>query len=150
MTKTGVVGKVDPKTLKVTKYIPPFRDRPRRIQVAEDGAIWFAVFDDSRIARFDPKTETFKDYALPHIKSSPYALGIASDKSIWYSSESRDLIGRLDPDTGKVVEYPMPYADNGMRDFFLDKEGRIWYGSPPNNKIGYFYVSNRQRNAEAR
>ena len=95
-------------------------------------------------------TETFKDYALPHIKSSPYALGIATDKSIWYSSESRDLIGRLDPDTGKVVEYPMPYADNGMRDFFLDKEGRIWYGSPPNNKIGYFYVSNRQRNAEAR
>jgi hypothetical protein len=37
-----------------------------------------------------------------------------------------------------------------MRDFFLDKDGRIWYGSPPNNKIGYFYVSTRQRNAEAR
>jgi virginiamycin B lyase len=150
MNKTGTIGKVDPKTLKVTKYIPPFRDRPRRIQVAEDGAIWFAVFDDSRIARFDPKTETFKDFPLPHIKSAPYALGIARDKALWYSSESRDLIGRLDPDTGKVVEYPMPYTDNGMRDFFLDKDGRIWYGSPPNNKIGYFYVSNRQRNAEAR
>ncbi len=66
MTKTGTIGKVDPKTLKVTKYIPPFRDRPRRMQVADDGTIWFAVFDDSRIARFDPKTETFKDYPLPH------------------------------------------------------------------------------------
>ena len=150
MNKTGTVGKVDPKTLKVTKYVPPFRDRPRRIQIADDGAVWFAVFDDSRIARFDPKTETFKDYPLPHIKSSPYALGIATDKSLWYSSESRDLIGRLDPDTGKVTEFPMPYTDNGMRDFFLDKDGRIWYGSPPNNKIGYFYVSNRQRSADAR
>jgi streptogramin lyase len=150
MTKTGTIGKVDPKTLKVTKYIPPFRDRPRRIQVGEDGGIWFAVFDDSRIARFDPKSETFKDYPLPHTKSSPYALGIGADRSVWYSSESRDLIGRLDPDSGKITEYPMPYTDNGMRDFFLDKDGHIWYGSPPNNKIGYFYVSNRQRNAQVR
>ena len=147
MTKTGTIGKVDPKTLKVTKYIPPFRDRPRRIQVAEDGTIWFAVFDDSRIGRFDPKTETFKDYPLPHTHSAPYAFGIATDRALWYSSESRDLIGRLDPDTGKVVEYPMPYTDNGMRDFFLDKEGRIWYGSPPNNRIGYFYISNKRRDA---
>src|SRR6266702_2020969 len=150
MTKTGTIGKVDPKTLKVTKYIPPMRDRPRRIQVDEDGMVWFAVFDDSKITRFDPKAETFKEFPLPRAKSSPYALGIAPDRSLWYSSEARDLIGRLDPDTGKVTEFPMPYTDNGMRDFFLDKEGRIWYGTPPNNKIGYFYVSNRQRNANAR
>ena len=149
-TITGTIGKVDPKTLKVTKYIPPSRDRPRRIQVAEDGTVWFAVFDDSKITRFDPKSETFKEFALPHQHSSPYALGIATDKTLWYSSESRDLIGQLNPDTGKVTEYPMPYTDNGMRDFFLDKEGRIWYGSPPNNRIGYFYVANKQRSADAR
>src|SRR5438552_2173733 len=150
MTRTGTIGKVDPKTLKVTKYIPPSRDRPRRIQVDPDGMVWFCVFDDSKITRFDPKAETFKEYPLPHNHSSPYALGIGLDHSFWYSSESRDLIGRLDPVTGKVTEYPMPYTDNGMRDFFLDKDGRVWYGTPPNNKIGYFYVSNRQRNAEVR
>ena len=44
----------------------------------------------------------------------------------------------------------MPYADNGMRDFFVDKDGRMWFGSPPNNRVGYFYLSNRQRSAEAR
>jgi virginiamycin B lyase len=149
MTKNGFIGKVDPKTLKVTKFVPPMRDRPRRIQVDSDGIVWFCVFDDSRIGRFDPKTETFKDFPLPHTKSSPYALGIATDRALWYSSESRDLIGRLDPDSGKVTEFPMPYTDNGMRDFFLDKEGRIWYGSPPNNRVGYFYLSNKQRSAEA-
>ena len=71
MNKTGTIGKVDPKTLKVTKYIPPSRDRPRRIQVDDDGMIWFAVFDDGKIGRFDPKTETFKEFPLPHTKSSP-------------------------------------------------------------------------------
>ena len=44
----------------------------------------------------------------------------------------------------------MPYVDNGMRDFFLDKAGYFWYGSPPNNRIGYFCLSTRQRNADAR
>jgi streptogramin lyase len=150
MNSRGTIGKVDPQTLRVTKYTPPSRDRPRRIQVDKDGTVWFAVFNDSKIDHFDPKTETFKEFPLPHLHSSPYALGIATDGALWYSSESRDLIGRLDPASGKVVEYPMPYTDNGMRDFFLDKDGKIWFGSPPNNKIGYFYVSNRQRNADAR
>jgi hypothetical protein len=37
-----------------------------------------------------------------------------------------------------------------MRDFFLEKDAHIWYGSLPNNRVGYFYVSTRQRNANAR
>ena len=148
MTKNGAIGKVDPVTLKVTKYIPPTRERPRRIQVDSDGVIWFAEYTDSKIGRFDPVKERFTEYALPHQHTAPYALGIAPDHKVWYSGEHRDVIGRLDPESGKVVEYPMPYSDNGMRDFFLDKDGRFWYGSPPNNRIGYFYVATRQRSAD--
>ena len=150
MVRDGIIGKVDPKTLIVTKYIPPARDRTRRIQLADDGSIWYAVYDGDRIGQFDPKTETFKDFALPVKDTKPYALGIATDGQIWYSSYYRDVMGKLDPQTGKVIEYPMPYADNGMRDFFVDKDGRMWFGSPPNNRVGYFYLSNRQRSAEAR
>src|SRR5262249_17222811 len=72
------------------------------------------------------------------------------DGQIWYSSYYRDIMGRVDPASGKVVEYPMPYTDNGMRDFFVDKDGRMWFGTPPNNRVGYFYISNKQRNAEVR
>ena len=39
MTRAGSLGKVDPKTLKVTKYIPPTRDRPRRIQIDEENRL---------------------------------------------------------------------------------------------------------------
>ena len=110
--------------------------------------VWFCVFDDSQASRASTRRRRpSRSFPLPHNFSKPYALGIAPDRSLWYSSESRDLIGRLDPDTGKVTEYPMPYTDNGMRDFFLDKDGHIWFGSPPNNKIGYFYISTKQRNA---
>ena len=44
----------------------------------------------------------------------------------------------------------MPYTDNGMRDLFLDKDGRIWFGTPPNNRVSYFYLASKQRNADAR
>jgi len=47
MTRAGSLGKVDPKTLKVTKYIPPTRDRPRRIQIDDDGMIWFCIYEPS-------------------------------------------------------------------------------------------------------
>jgi virginiamycin B lyase len=148
---TGKIGKVDPDTGKVTKYTVPTPDAwPRRIQVADDGTIWFAEFGESpatltqtgKIAHFDPKTETFKEYTLPGKSASPYAFNFDSKGHMWYSNMHEDLVGCLDPKTGQVVEYPLPFSENTMREFFLDKDGRMWWGSPSNNKVGYFYLTN--------
>ena len=141
-TEDGKIGKVDPKTMKVTKWAPPTPNaRPRRIQIDTDGAVWFAEFGAGKIGRFDPKTETFKEYPLPGAAPTPYAFGIDRNHNIWYSSEAMDIVGRLDPKTGEVIEYPFPYSENSMREFFLDSEGRMWFGSPPNNKVGYFVLA---------
>ena len=43
--KDGKIGKVDAKTLQVTKYYTPTTQRPRRIQVDTDGMVWFAGLD---------------------------------------------------------------------------------------------------------
>ena len=142
LLKNGKIGKVDAKTLQVTKYVlPTANGRPRRIQVDSDGIVWFAEFDAGKIGRFDPKTETFKEYQLPGPYPTPYALGIDAEHKIWYSSEYQDVVGRLDPATGEVIEYPVPRAENSMRDFFLDDKGRIWFGSPANDRVGYFYLA---------
>ena len=140
----GRIGKVDAKTLKVTKYtLPTANGRPRRIQVDEQGIVWAAEFDAGKIARFDPATETFKEYQLPGPMPTPYALGIDADHKVWYSSEYMDVVGRLDPDSGEVIEYPIPHAENSMRDFFLDAQGRMWFGSPANDRVGYFYLAGK-------
>ena len=101
------------------------------------------------IARFDPAKEAFKEFTLPGPRATPYALGIDTAHKIWYSSDWQDVLGRLDPDTGKITEYPMPMVENGMRDFFLDAQGHVWFGSPANNKVGYFYLADPQRRAQA-
>ncbi|MEA2906543.1 MAG: virginiamycin lyase [Alphaproteobacteria bacterium] len=138
----GRIGKVDAKTLKVTKYQPPTPTGfPRRIVSADDGAIWFALFQAGKIGRFDPKEERFKEYTLPGPRATPYALAVDNDHKVWYSSEWMDVLGRLDPETGKVIEYPTPRPENTMRDFFMDDKGRMWFGSPANDKVGYFYLA---------
>jgi virginiamycin B lyase len=138
----GRIGKVDAKTLKVTKYQPPTPTGfPRRIVTADDGTIWFAEFQAGKIGQFDPKEERFKEFPLPGPKATPYALGVDSEHKVWYSSEWMDVLGRLDPATGKVVEYPMPRSENTFRDFFTDDKGRMWFGSPANDRVGYFYLA---------
>ena len=141
LRRDGRIGKVDAKTLQVTKYQPPTATGfPRRIQVDDQGVIWFAEFQGGKIGQFDPKTERFKEFALPGEKPTPYALGVDADHKVWYSSEWMDVLGRLDPATGQVTEFPMPHAENSMREFTLDAKGRFWYGSPANDRVGYFYL----------
>lgn len=148
---TGKIGKVDPETGKVTKYTVPTPDAwPRRIQVDDDGVVWFAEYGESpatltktgKIARFDPKTEKFQEYTLPGQSPSPYAFDRAKDGRYCYSNFHEDVVGCLDPKTGKTVEYPMPFSENTMREFYADSQGRVWFGTPANNKVGYFYLSN--------
>ena len=134
----------------MSKFYPPTKGKPQRLEIDDDGIVWFTERRGNRIGRFDPKTETFKEFPLPGPEASPYAIGIDRDRMIWYSSHEQDTLGRLDPKTGEVIEYPYPHSEISMREFFVDSKGRMWYASSVNNKIGYFYVSNRQRNAEAR
>ncbi|MDE2474560.1 MAG: carboxypeptidase regulatory-like domain-containing protein [Alphaproteobacteria bacterium] len=138
----GQIGKIDAKTLKVTKWKIPAADaRPRRIQVGADGNIWFAEFKAGQIGRFDPKTQTFREFPLPGPEATPYALGVDASGAVWYSSEHMDVIGRLDPRNGQVTEFPVPQSENTMREFFTDSKGRMWFGTPANNKVGYFYLA---------
>ncbi len=135
----GVIGKVDSKTNKVTKYSPPTPNGwPRRIEIDSNGMIWFAEFRGGRIGRFDPNTQVFKEFHLPGPSPTPYALGIDDKDYIWYSSDYMDTIGRLNPKTGEVTEYPYVHSENMMKEFFRDTKGRMWYGAPTNNKVGYF------------
>ena len=138
----SILGKIDGKTGKVTKWDPPTpKAATRRIKIDDQGIIWFAEYNAGKIGRFDPQTETFKEYPLPGPSPTPYGLGIDGNNHIWYASYETDVMGRLDPQTGDVVEYPMPYVDNAIRELFLDSEGRMWYGTAGFNKVGYFTVS---------
>jgi virginiamycin B lyase len=146
--KDGKIGRIDGKTLKVQTWTPPPSTNndngqiySRRLQFDADGNVWFDESEGNNIAKFDPKTETFKVYPLPGPKATPYAMNLDNNHNAWYSSEYTDVVGRLDTTTGKVTEYPFPHSEITSREYFLDSQGRMWYASPSNNKVGYFYLA---------
>src|SRR5260370_35935150 len=76
LRKDGRIGKVDAKTLQVTKYQPPTATGyPRRIQVDSDGGVWFAEFHGGKIGQFDPKTDGFKEVRAASERPPTYARG---------------------------------------------------------------------------
>ena len=143
------IGKVDAKTRKVSMWeMPTPNIYPRRMEIGPDGMIWVGEagfpFSVGKMARFDPRTQTFKEYVLPGPDPSPYALGFDADGYLWYDSHYQDTVNRFDTRTGKIIEYPFPHAEISHREFFRDRQGRMWYGSNPNNKVGYFYLTGKK------
>jgi virginiamycin B lyase len=128
----------------LTKFFPPTKGKPQRLEVDADGLVWFTERRGNKIGRLDPKSGAFKEFPLPGPEASPYAIGIDRNGMIWYDSHEQDTLGRLDPKTGEVIEYPYPHSEISMREFFLDSQGRMWYASSNNNKIGYFYFNEAQ------
>lgn len=145
LRKDGHIGRVDGKTGKLTQWSPPTQGTPQRIQVDGNGFVWFSERSGNKLGRFDPKTETFKEFQLPGPDASPYPVGLDPQGYLWYGSTDQDTFGRLDPATGQVVEYPVPHSENLSREFFLDAQGRMWYASPTNNRVGYFYLPGWER-----
>jgi virginiamycin B lyase len=149
-TGSNRIGKVDGKTMKVTRWVMPTENSfPRRMEIAPDGMIWIGEFNAGKMARFDPATQTFKEYPLPGPDPTPYSMGFDADGYLWYDSHRLDLLGRFDTKTGKVIEYPVPHSEIAMREFFRDAQGRMWYGSNPNNKVGYFYLANKSAGTQS-
>ena len=138
----GKIYRVDSKG-EMKSWTPPTKGEPRRLNMAPDGSLWFGEYFSGKATRFDPKTETFKEYQLAGARPSPYALGVTSDGKVWYASYYMDELGCLDPKTGKIVEYPFPHSENTLREFFPDDKGRLWYGSPSNDRVGYFYLADQ-------
>jgi len=143
----GTIGRIDAKTEKVKQWNPPTHGRPQRLAIDSNDIVYFGERLGNKIGRFDPKTETFKEYPLPGPSATPYALAVDKNNTVWYASTEQDLIGHLDPSTGKVVEYPFPHSEAMMREFFLDSQGRIWFGTPTNNRVGYFYLTGTNERA---
>jgi streptogramin lyase len=127
------------KTGEVTKWYPPTKGKPQRLQVDSDGTVWFTERVGGKIGHLDPESGNIKEFDLPGPSPSPYAIGIDRNHMVWYDSFEQDVLGRLNPTTGEVTEYPFPHSEISIRELFMDSQGRLWFGSSSNDKVGYFY-----------
>jgi virginiamycin B lyase len=127
------IGRLDAKTRVASIWATPStRARPRRGRFDDQGYLWFGAYGANAIARFDPKTETIREWKLPTAWSAPYDVApIRGGAEVWTASMLSDQVTRLDTKTGEFVNYLLPRQTN-VRRVFVDQSGPrpvFWVGN---------------------
>ncbi len=116
--------------------VPWPNTRPRDPDVAPDGSIWLAGQAGHYVARFDPKTESFRRFELPD-GAGPHNLIVDRDGSIWYAGNRQAHIGHLNADDGSIDQIAMPNpAARDPHTLVFDSRGNIWFTVQHGNFIG--------------
>lgn len=121
---------------KVQEWAVPTPEFARDPAPAPDGSIFISVMYGNKIARFDPKTQTFKEWDLPR-GARPHGLFVAEDGTVWYTGNGNGTIGHLDPATGKVTEYKTP-SGGDPHTLITDRKGIIWFTVQNGGRVGRF------------
>src|SRR5437899_1874114 len=114
-----------------TPAVPPGTRDPAP---APDGSIFIAVMFGNKIARFDPRTKTFKEWGLPK-GARPHGLLVDKAGQVWYTGNGNGTIGHLDPATGKVTEHKAP-SGGDPHTLVTDDRGTIWFTVQNGQRIG--------------
>ncbi|HSS47012.1 MAG TPA: hypothetical protein VLL03_06340, partial [Burkholderiales bacterium] len=118
---------------KVTEWPVPTPKFARDPAPAPDGSIFITVMHGNKIARFDPKTQTFKEWDLPS-GAQPHGLLVDKNGIVWYTGNGNGSIGRLDPASGKVTEFKAP-SGGDPHTLVIDDKGVIWFTVQSGNRV---------------
>jgi streptogramin lyase/mono/diheme cytochrome c family protein len=115
------LGKMDPKTEKITVYQSPNNMSPTggavTIDVDGKGMVWASSPDG--VLRFDPKEEKFTEFksrAFKRVNGTSNTYGAAGDRdgNGWWAQMGWDTIGKADVATGTTVEIKLPEIKSEM------------------------------------
>jgi virginiamycin B lyase len=120
----------------VSEWSVPTPAFARDPAVAPDGSIFIAVMAGNKVARFDPASQSFKEWALPR-GHHPHGLLVDREGIVWTTGNGNGTIGRLDPATGAMRELPTPTRDGGPHTLVISDDGStIWFTLQSGNRIG--------------
>jgi virginiamycin B lyase len=145
--------KVNPETMELTEFALPEGSTVRRLDIADDGVIWYVNSSLGRLGRLNPKTGEIKEWPSPSgPKSHPYAIVIV-DGIVWYneSFQRPDALVRFDPKTETFQSWAVPSGDihaGHIRHMRSTREGNLLIHQSSTNRI--IQVTPKRRAAEAR
>ena len=144
------LGKLDPRTGKVTEYPlpeikPGFPTGSLGLRSDRDGNLWLGMMYQGALARFDKKTELFRIWSLPKTANidaaqvnmvSPQSSGV--DGKVWTQNNGFAGVHRLDVSSGQIETFePFKGAPKG--------EPHNIYDVIPDSRNNVFFTDFRQR-----
>lgn len=155
------IGKVDPKTGKVTEYPVPmlkkgFPTGTLDLQLDKDENLWVSLMYQGGIAKFDRKSETFQTYPIPkewqgnHTQQSMVSpTNSHVDGKVWTNNQDTHAIYRLDLATGQyenLGEFQIPGANRTISAYGIpsDQENNLYLLEFGSNMIGRIDAKTKQ------
>jgi streptogramin lyase len=145
------LGRVDPKTGKVTEFPipehkPGFPTGLLGLRSDQEGNLWFGNMYQATIAKFDPKTETLKFWPLEGEENidaaqvnmvSPQGSGV--DGKVWAQNNGFAGVHRLDIATGKIETW-VPFkgvpGPHNIYDVIPDSRNNVYFTDFRQRHIG--------------
>ncbi len=123
----NLIGKIDPKTGKMTEYPLPANAKPHSVTPDSDGNIWYSGNMNGTIGKFDPKTEKITEYKMPNpAAKDPHTMIFDKNGIMWFTAQHSNMVGRLDPKTGDIKLVTMKTPKSKPYGIKLDAEGNPW------------------------
>ena len=132
------LGKLDPKTGKISELGMGTGSRPRRIATAPDGTLWVTLYGKGKLVQVDPvANKVLHEYALPAgANAGPYAVTVDAAGKVWVNEIESDSVVRFDPADGTMRVFNLPSKNVGIRTAVIDAQGRYWYIGSHNGRLG--------------
>src|SRR5256714_8889370 len=111
--KTLPRGKGKSTRVVITEYDLPRRPLiPHDVIVDRDGIVWYSQFDQQFLGRFDPKTLTHAEFAIPvqrpDFPKGTLDLEVDPEGNLWLSHMFQSGIVKFDKKTEKFQAFPLP------------------------------------------
>lgn len=104
--------------------------------VAPDGSIFIAVMTGNKVARFDPKSQTFTEWNMPR-GHHPHGLLVDRHGTVWTTGNGNGTIGKLKPASRMSTEFTVPSGGGGPHTVIITDNGEtLWFTMQSGNKIG--------------
>jgi streptogramin lyase len=135
-----ILGKLDPKTGKVTDYELPLL-KPNMptgslaVRFDEDENVWLGMQFQGGVAKFDRKTEKFQTWSLPlELNGDHVQINQVSpehhkvDGKVWLQDAGTYTVLRLDPKTGKFEVFePYKIPRPNIYDVISDNQNNVYF-----------------------
>ena len=121
---------------KVREWPVPTPKFARDPAPAPDGSIFISVMSGNKVARFDLRAQTFREWDMPS-GHRPHGVLVDRQGIAWTTGNGNGSIGRLDPATGRITEFKTPSGGGGPHTLVITDDGRtIWFTLQSGDKIG--------------
>jgi virginiamycin B lyase len=124
--QSGVYGRLDPGTGRVSVFDAPKGAGPYGIAAAPDGSVYYASLSGSHVARIDTVTCASTVIELPTRGQGARRVWSDSKGRLWVSEWNAGQVARYDPASGKWREWRLPGKNPKAYAVYVDDRDIVW------------------------